>query len=209
MRRHHKRVLALLAAAPLALSGCITIPTVADRVVELVTTEAVSDTVHAYGNTNTIVNTGGLDVNSIDVVPILADAGIDASELSSITVANLAYRVVTPDTVASRHLSGTITVSAGGGPSTDLVNPFEVDAGAVTGWITVPMQHAGITQMNHLLAELLAVVKAGGGTVPNGILLYSVSGTSSPASTTTDFRYELRLTVNISGNVRTKVLTGR
>jgi hypothetical protein len=210
MRNHRPIiVLALLLGAQFVLSGCITIPTMADRVVELVTTTSVADTLHASGSTNYILNDSGIfDVNSLGIAGILDDAGIDVSDVTGISLASVSYQVVTADVVASRNIAGTVKVSCAGGPIVDLVNPFNANAGAVTAPIPASLSAAGVTQINNLLAALLTAVKSGTGTVPNGNIIYTVNGTSTPSNQATDFYYVLKLTLNVQGTVKTKMLTG-
>lgn len=201
--------LALLLGAPFVLSGCLTIPTIADRVVELVTTTSASDTLHAQGSTNFILNdTGTFDVNSLDIAGILDDAGIDVSDVTGISLAGVSYQVITADADAARNINGTVKVACAGGPTVDLVNPFSGNAGAVTGEIPVSLVQAGKDQINGLLASLLTAIKTGPGTVPNGNIAYTINGASTPTSVATDFRYVLKLTLNVQGTVKTKMLTG-
>lgn len=209
--RIHRPILALalLLGAQFVLSGCLTIPTIADRVVELVTTTSVADTLHAVGSTNFILNDTGLfDVNSLGLAGILNDAGIDVSNVTGISLAGVSYQVITADANAARNINGTVKVSCAGGPTVDLVNPFSANAGAVTGEIPVSLSAAGVTQIDALLSQLLTAIKSGPGTVPNGFISYTINGASTPTSVATDFVYVLKLTLNVQGTVKTKMLTG-
>jgi hypothetical protein len=209
MRKIHILAGLALALAGLVLSGCITTPEIADRIVELVTTTSVSDTLHASGSTNSIIDSGGVDVNDIDVPSILSNAGIDVSNVTGISLASIEYAVIQADPTAGRHLDGSIQVAVAGGAATDLVNPFGAAADAVTGFHAVSLHAGAVAQINNLLAQLLANVKNNAGPVANGHIDYTVSGTSTPTNTNTDFVYVLRLTLNVQGTVKTKVLTGK
>jgi hypothetical protein len=199
---------ALLLAAPLFTSGCITTPSIKDRVVDLVASSSASDTLHALGATNTLTaSPKTIDLGaSLDVGQALSDAGLDISNVKSITLSAVSYRVFIPDPTAGRTITnGNVTIAVGAGSSNPLLVNFSGKADAVTGWITPTLGATAVGQLNTLLAGWLAELK--GGAPVNKNLTYSVSGTSAPTSTPTNFYYELKLTVSIVGTVKVKILS--
>ncbi len=199
--------LALLLGAAALVTGCITIPTMADRVVELVTTGSTTEDFHASGVINTYADSKTINASDLDIARVLDDAGIDLSDATAITFSNLAWRVTAADASPARTLTGKVAVSCEGRPFADLVNPFSANAGAVTDWHVASLQAAGVAQVNTTLATVLQQVK--NGQPVDATLTYAVSGTSAPVDVASDFHYELRLTVNIQGKVKTQMLTGR
>src|SRR5437879_2107535 len=93
---------AVLLVTPIALWSCISIPTMADRVVELVTTTSVGDTLHADGTANINTDIGAFDVNDLDIAGILGNAGIDVSSVTGISLASVQYQIVRADPTPSR-----------------------------------------------------------------------------------------------------------
>jgi hypothetical protein len=205
MRNH--RFLATTTLALLALTagtGCMLFPQLKDKVVDLVTSGSVTAGFQARGSTDVYSETKTIDIrDSLDVAQVLDDAGIDVADVKSITLGGVSYRITKAQ--AGRTITdGTITVQRSGGAEADLVGSFTADAGAVTGWITPTLTAAGVTQLNDLLADVLAELQ--GGAPANEVITYSVSGTSNPTGTDTDFDYQLRLTISIVGKVKTKWL---
>lgn len=202
-------VLGVLLLVQVFAAGCLTIPTIADRVVELVSTQSVTEGFTADGTNNITVDQRTIDINSeVDIASALDDAGIDASNVTSITVASVAYRVTRGDTNSpARTIDGDVKVACQGNSSVGLIDNFSGAAGAPTGWIYPTLNPAGVAQINALLADLLTQVQ--GGATANSTLTYTINGVSSPTGVATDFDYELRLTINIVGTIKTKILTGK
>jgi hypothetical protein len=208
----HLRLATVLGVAllvPMFTSGCLTTPTIADRVVDLVTTQSVTEGFTADGTNNITVDTKTIDINNeINISDALSNAGIDVSDVSSISVSNVAYRITRGDTnAADRTIDGNVQVACQGHASVGLIDHFTGAAGAPTDWTYPVLNSAGVGQINALLADLLTQVK--GGATANSTLTYTINGVSSPTSVATDFDYELRLTINIVGKVKTKILTGK
>lgn len=201
-------VLALLALAQLAGTGCIVLPTVADREVELVVSGQVTQAFTASGSVNSYSATRSFNLYTDGgIEQALSDAGVDVGKVTKVQLASLAYRVTAPE--AGRSITGTIAVAHGGAPK-DLVNPFgPVSVGAVTNWKYVKLETAGVTEINTVLAAILAKLQGTPQASGFDALTYTVAGTSSPASVSTGFTYELRLTLHISGKVKTQVVTGK
>jgi len=212
------KTLALALPVAFALNGCILIPQIEDRVVELAVGHSVVIPFTSQGATNfeNDVKTVDLD-GEFDLKSVLDDAGIDASKVKDVKLASVAYRVTRPE--AGRTISNgqvefkTFTSDPGtpalGAPPTatydQLVTSFSGSAGAKTGWIAVPLASGGVTSLNTLLGQFLNDVKNGGSTHPR-YLVYHVYGNSNPAATPTDFDWEFRLQLSIVGTFKTKVV---
>lgn len=193
--------------AALANTGCITVPQVKDRKVDLATTVPVTLTLHASGTTNLDNTTHSVNLrDSVDFKQAVDDAGIDASDITRITLSKIQYRVTIPDANASRAITGSINVQVGGaGSLAALASVTSAPANAVTGWITPTVNAAGVTQVNNMLAAVLTELH--GGALANENVTYNDTGTSAPAGVATDFYYQVRLTFTIVGKVKTKVIT--
>ena len=199
-------VVGLLLMAQLAGTSCILFPTIVKRRVNLVVARIATVPLHATGATNSF--TGNNTVNlrdSIDLAQAVSDAGIDIENVDKIVVGKVQYRVVVADLTAGRQITaGNVKVAAGGGALTDLIVGFSHAADAPTVWLTAGLNSAGVTQLNQMLASILAELK--GGASADEHIGYSVTGTSAPPTTPTDFWYEIRVTLLISGKIDTKVL---
>lgn len=206
-RSARARIVGLLGAVILLGVGCFPIPQIEEKVVELVATSSVSAEFQAQGTINLHEDevTIALD-DSLDLAGILDDAGIDVSEVESISFGGAAYEVIEPDTVANREITGgLITVQREGGAQTNLVTDFSAPV-VVTGYEqTVTMESAGVAVINGALQDLLQAAKAN--TVPptqmpNPALTFTVSGTSQPISEPSNFRWRLKLYVCVVGQIK-------
>jgi hypothetical protein len=201
-------VAGLLLAAQLAGTGCILIPKIEKRNVRLVVSRIATVPLHATGATNTISAASTVNLrDSIDLAAAVSDAGIDAAQLDSVVIGKVEYRVVSKDATAGRAIDhANIQVRAGRttGAYTDLILDFSHPADAVTPWTRAPLASAGVTELNQMLAAILAEIKTG--TPANENLGYTLTGASAPTTTATDFWYEIRLTILMSGRIKTDVL---
>ena len=204
-----RSVLAVVAvglATQVLASGCLVFPELKDKVVELATTGSVVTDFHAEGNNASYSQDTTIDIrDNVDVAQVLSDAGIDVSNVKSITLGGVAYRVTVADPDPSKQItSGNVTVQAGAAPSAQpLISNFTLHVGATKGWTTATLDPAGVTQLNDLLAAILAELQ--GGAAANEHIAYHVDGTISPAANT-GFQYQLRLTLSIVGTVKVKTL---
>lgn len=210
--RMHSYLKTLALALPLAVvaNSCILIPEIEERVVELAVGHSVVVPFTSFGETNTHDDTETINVAlDVSLDEILADNDIDASDVKDIKLAGVAYRVtqgeagrtITGGTVEfRRHPTGTPA-----GTFLPLVTSFSADAGAPTGWITVPLAAAGVTDLNALLADLLDEAK-GNGPAANTWVTYHVNGVSNPAADPTDFKWEVRLSLTIVGTFTTDIV---
>jgi len=197
---------ALALTAQVMASGCLLFPELKDKIVELATSGAVTADFHAQGVINTYTEIKTIDIrDSVDIAQVLNNAGVDVADVTKITVGGVAYRVTVADPTAGRQIqNGSITVQRQGGLAADLVTNFTANADAVTGWITPTLDPAGVTELNNLLADILTELK--GGAAANEVITYTVSGNSVPADVSSDFQYQLRLTISVVGTVKVKTL---
>ena len=112
-----------------------------------------------------------------------------------------AGRTITGTTVEfQRHPPGVPT-----GTFVPLVTSFSANAGAPTGWITVPLNETGVADLNVLLAALLVEAK-GGAAASNAWVTYHVNGTSNPTGTATSFKWEFKVDLTIVGTITTDIV---
>jgi len=210
MRSSRLMQIAALLVVTLVASGssCPTIPTIKDRNVDLVVGQSGTFEFTATGTTNTFTSGDvALDLhNYINIPQVLSDANIDVSEVKSITLAGVAYRVSVADPTAGRTITaGKVQVKVHTNPMVDLISSFTGAADKTTDWITPTLNTAGVDQLNAMLAAMLTELQGGPAAAED--LTYNVSGTSTPTDVNTNFKYQLRLTLSIVGTVKAKVLT--
>lgn len=197
----------LIALASMGAKGCPTFPKIEDRIVELAIGGTVTVPWEARGVVNNYNDTGSADLGTaLDLSSILDDAGLDASDVKSVTVSGVSYRITVPDPTAGRTIdNGTVTAQRGSGAVLSLVSDFDADASSVTGWITPTISPAGVTMLNGILAD--ALTSAQNGTpIPNGVVNFSVSGVSNPQGVTSNFDWELKIDISVVGEFETQVL---
>lgn len=208
----------LALALPLAVvaNGCILIPEIEHRVVELAVGHAVVVPFDATGSLNVLDETKVVDVTGdVDLPRIFEDNGIDASDVKDVRLAGVAYRVVRAE--SGRTITGgTVEIEPRPTPApaakigsrilafSPLVSSFDGSAENLTGWITVPLNSTGVAVVNGLLSELLTEAK-GGAVAPNHFIAYHVQGTSNPTGVESDFTWEFRIQLTIVGTVRVDV----
>ncbi len=201
------RIVGLLGAVILLGVGCFPIPQIKEKIIELVATSSVSAEFQAQGVTNLYEDEFVIDLGStLDLKSFVEDAGIDVSEVVSISFGGAAYEVIEPDPVANRQITGgVITVQREGGVETNLVTSFSAPV-VVTGFEqAVAMDPAGVAVVNGALQDLLQAVKANTTPptpMPNPELTFTISGTSQPVSEPSNFRWRLRLYVSVVGQVK-------
>jgi hypothetical protein len=202
-----KRLLPIAAVLALsaAMNGCILIPEIKEKVVELALSHKVAVTLTAIGDLNTHDDTKTVNIrDSVDVAQVLADAGIDVADVKSIKLSGVEYRISKEDPDATREIvNGTVTVQRFGGTEQNLITGFNAAAGAKTGFITVIPQAAGVTELNNLLADILTELQ--GGAAANEIITVHVTGQSTPQNVATNFEYQIQVTISIVGDIHVKV----
>jgi hypothetical protein len=214
MRTARFALVAVVAAVTVAAnSGCITVPQVKDREVELAGSGSVSEKFVASGTMNVQVPvTQTVDIgDKLDLQGVIKDAGIDPGDVIRITLSNVSYRVVVADH-SPRTVAGSVDVRADttgsgsfSGSTKAFITSFSADAHSVTPWANAKLDKAGVHALNDMLAHLLFQAKSG--QAATGKIEYTVAGTSSPASVNTSFTYEIRLTLSVVGRVKTQILT--
>ena len=209
--RHNRigLVAGLLLAAQLAGTGCILIPKIEKRNVRLVVSQVATVPLPATGSINSGTYTagpGGISLGSVvDFQQALGDAGFDASQVDSIKIGKIEYRVSVADPTPSRAITnGHVQINVSGGPAVDLITGFTHSAGAVTPWLRAPVTTAGVQALNQLLAGILLQLQGGPNVLDN--VGFAANGDSAPLNAATSFTYEFRLTILISGKVKTDVL---
>ena len=198
-------VASMVLLALLAGTGCLVVPSIKDKVVDLVTGSELVAPFTTFGSTDVFTQTETVDLRSVlDIAATLDEAGIDVSDVKSITVSGVSYRITRAE--AGRTItSGEVLVGVGGAaPSDTLIADFSGSAAAVTGWIYPRLGTAGVTELNDLLAGIVHELKTG--TPVDQRVSYTVHGISTPVGVNTDFDYEIRLTLSIVGSVKTKWL---
>jgi hypothetical protein len=214
------KTLALALPLAFALNGCLLIPQIEDRVVELAVGHAILIPFNANGSTNFENDANTVDMDGgFDLASVLDDAGLDASDVKDVKVASVSYRITRAE--AGRSIDngqvefktfttdpGDVSGTLGAPPTagyTQLVTNFSGSAASTTGWIAVPLASGGVAALNTLLGQFLNDVKTGQSTHPR-YLVYHVYGTSNPGGTPTDFDWEFRLQLSIVGTFKTKVV---
>ncbi|MGH7731217.1 MAG: hypothetical protein ACRENJ_08215 [Candidatus Eiseniibacteriota bacterium] len=201
---------ALVVAIGLVNGGCILIPEIEHRIVELAVggttvVEFVSNgTINNHDETSTVNILDGFDL-----AQILADAGVDVSNVTNIALAGIEYRVTVPDPEASRQIvDGTVTIRRGLGLELPLISGFNAGAGAVTGWQVAPLDPSGaaVALINSILNDIRGELPL---SPPPDVttITYHVTGQSVPANIATNFTWELKIKITITGTVQVSVPT--
>jgi hypothetical protein len=215
-------LLSLLALSLTALTvqgGCVIIPEVNTKIVELVASGTACDTLTSLGTINNHDETDVIDLkNGIDIQQALEDAGIDVSEVTEIAVWGVTYKTTQPDPTAGRQIvNGNVTVERGsyipisqtfmpdGGGAVDLITNFNIDVNSVTTDQTAPIAAAGITLLNQILNDCLEEAK-GNGPASNTAIRYHVTGQSLPMNVATDFKWRICVKLNMKGKVEVDVV---
>lgn len=203
MRMHTAlKTLALALPVALAVNGCILIPEVEDRIVELAVGASTSAEFHSQGASTSLNDTKTIDIKlDVNLSEILSDNGIDASDVKDIKIAGLSYKVVVPQ--ASQSITGgTLKAHRGAGADTTIATGVSANLSAATGYITVPLTSDGSKFVNNLLYELLREAK-GGPAAANTNITYTVTGTSAVAP---NFTWAFKLDVTMVGSFKTTVV---
>lgn len=202
----------LALALPLAVvaNGCILIPEIEERIVELAVGHSIVVPFTSFGETNTHDEINTINVAlDVSLDQILDDNGIDASDVKDVKIAGVAYRVTQGE--AGRTITGGTVefrrhpTAVPAGTFLPLVTSFSADAGAPTGWITVPLDATGVADLNVLLADLLDEAK-GNGAAADTWITYHVNGVSNPTDDETDFKWEFRVNLTIVGTIKADIV---
>lgn len=209
MRMRNRSTLAALILTMLFGQGCLLIPEIEKRVVELAVGGSTTQEFVASGELNVHDKRDTVDVRTaIDLPSLLDNAGIDLSDVETIAFSGAAYRVTQQDPTANRAIqNGTVTIQRGlAGAETPLVDNFNVlvNDPANLSFQNTTLNSAGVALINQLLNDVLAELK-GGPPATNTIVITHVHGDSSPGQIATDFKYEIRFDVSIVGTVHVDV----
>jgi hypothetical protein len=202
---HFLRTLAVALPLVLLNLSCILVPKLEDRNVELAVGASTSTIFDAKGSINTYQDTKTVDVHAdIDLSKVLDDNGVKAEDVKDIKLVGVSYRIVVPE--GGRSITGgTLTIQRSGGAVTPLVTSFTADCSTADGWVTVPLDAAGVGVINTLIGDLLTEVKTGT-PATNTSITYHVAGNSVPSGTATNFSWEFKLDLTMIGTVKVQVL---
>ncbi|HKQ56430.1 MAG TPA: hypothetical protein VJY35_01065 [Candidatus Eisenbacteria bacterium] len=195
--------IALVLALAVMNGGCILIPELKDRVVELAVGGTTSAVFTVQGATTAVDETQIVDVGTeLNLAQILSDAGIDVSNVTNIALTSVAYRIVRADTDPALEITnGNITVQRGGGTVDALVNGLTAAPGAVSGFQNVALDAAGVATINTMLSDILTALP---GAPANPTATFHLTGTSTGP---TNFDFEMKITISITGTVSVRVPT--
>ncbi len=204
MRARNFAYFAALACGTMLLSAesCPLIPDADKRTVELAVVGSATQGFEARGEINVdgqppeTFNLG----QDIDIRQILDDNGIDVSDVTDISLANVYVRCTRPDPVGTRAITDAhVDVARGAGSPALLLDGFTLPVNTATDWTTVPLNSAGVGVLNDALDDLLADVRADQSS--NIPLTYSWGGVSDPIGADTNFDWEIRIDLNIVGSI--------
>ena len=201
----------LLVAASLVGNGCILLPEIQDRVVELAASGSTSAEFSIPANT---AETLPLDLSkvvaigagtSLDLKQILDDAGVDVSTVKNVKISKVEYAITNGDTYTGRTVQGDLTVDVGGGVQ-PLITGFSTQVDAKTPYQTPTLQTAGVNALNSILGQVLTGLKAGGS--PTLSATFKLAGSTTPNTDATryiNFHYAVKITVSMVGTVKVSV----
>jgi hypothetical protein len=209
-------LLALVLVALTVQGGCVIIPEVKSKIVELVASGTACDTLTAVGIVNDHDDFDVIDLKAgLDIRQTLEDAGIDVSDVDSIAVFGVTYKTTQPDPNGAREIvNGQVTATRGTlvgstfsptGPEVLVITSFNQIVNAATTDQTAPLSAAGITMLNQLLQACLAEAK-GGPPVTDSAIQYHVTGQSLPMNVATNFKWRICVKVNMKGTVEVDVI---
>ena len=206
----------VLSAFVLALAGlnggCMLVPEIKDRIVELAVGGATAVEFVSSGSLNSFNETSTIDVlDGFNLAQILDEAGIDVSSVTNIKIAGVDYRVTVPDPDATREIvNGTVTTARNGSGPLALLSSFNTGAGAVSDWQPAPLDPNGaaVADLNAMLKSILDALKQG--TSPPSSqtkITYHITGQSLPGNVPTNFTWQMKVKITITGTVTVSVPT--
>ena len=197
--------MALVVALAGMNGGCLLIPQMEDRVVELAVGGSTTATFTITGSDTQADETDVVDIASeIDVAGILEDAGIDASNVTHIALAGISYRIVRADADPSREiLNGNITIQRGAGSVENLVTGFSASPGATSGFTNVTLDPAGVAVVNGILDDVRTSLP---NPAANTVTTFHLTGDmTSNSGNPADFDVEIKVTISITGTIEVSV----
>jgi len=202
---------ALILAVAMMNGGCVLVPEIKDRIVELAVGGSTTVPFVSAGSTSTLNETSTVNVlDGFNLAQILDDAGIDVSSVTHIKLAGVDYRITVADPEPAREItSGAITIARNGSGPLPLVSSFNAGAGTVSDWQPAPLDPSGaaVSDINAMLQTILDALKVGA-SPPSTLttITYHVTGNSSPPNGY-NFGWELKLKITITGTVKVSVPT--
>lgn len=192
--------------------GCILVPEIKDRIVELAVGGSTTVPFVSAGSGGTLNETYP-PVNILDgfnLAQILDDAGIDVPSVTNIKLSGVDYQITVEDREPTREITnGAITISRNGSGALPLVSNFSIAAGAKSDWQPAPLDPSGaaVSDINAMLQAILDALKLGTSPPSNlTTITYHVTGNSSPPNGY-NFGWELKLKITITGTVKVSVPT--
>ncbi len=206
-----------LVTATLVGAKCPTIPELKDKIVKLVVSESIDEDFHADGTINEETDEQEVSLDQIidlddllDIETLAADAGTDLDEVNSVTLQQVLVRTKTPDPHPDRALVDatvgvSITIDGARGELVPLVTAYDIPVvNAVTEFIPVPVDPAGVAEINEALATYLEGAKSG--VLPAVTLTYSWYGVSTPTEFDTDYDWTLRLVIDVDTSLEVTII---
>jgi len=198
---HSAGLLTALCAVFLTLTGssCPLIPDIEEKVIELAVGGSTTVAFEARGIINEKGQVECFDLaDSLDLAQILEDADIDS--VTGIALAGVAYRVTRADPNPERTISNTtVLIRRDGGSDVPLLVNFEDTAGETYDFRTATLDPAGVAVVNAMLEDLLDAVQNNQPANVSGCVTWM--GQSLPPSEDTNFDWEIRIDVTISGTI--------
>jgi hypothetical protein len=208
MRTKRYVELMVIGLAALTLgSSCPLIPKVEDRVVELAVGGSTTAEFVAAGIINTYDDTQTVDIHDgVNLSQILSDGGIDVSDVKSVALSGVSYRVTVPDPNPGRTIAnGNVTIQRAGGSEVPLVTNLNQNVDAATSFTTATLDPQGVAVLNGILQDLLTEVQTGT-PAANTTVTYHVLGDSQPTGASSSFTWQLKVDINIVGTIKVKVV---
>ena len=200
----------LVLALGLMNGGCMLIPEIQDRIVELAVGGSTDVEFVSSGTLNTFNETHTVNVlDGFNLAQILADAGIDVGSVTHIKISGVDYRVTAPDPVASREIvNGAISTDRNGSGPLSLISNFSAGAGAASDWQPAPLDPGGaaVGDLNAMLQSILDALRNGTSPPSNlTTITYRITGQSVPGNAPTNFTWQMKVKITITGTVTVSV----
>jgi hypothetical protein len=199
--------MALVLAIAAMNGGCILIPKIKDRIVELAVAGATSATFTVSGSATSADETDVIDVGTaLDLQGILDDAGIDVSQVTHIAVSGVSYRITRADADPTREVTGgTITFQREGSAAENLVTDFSAAPGSTSDFTNVTLGSNGVEAVNAMLSDILAALP---GAPANPTATFHLTGNmTSTSGNPADFDVEVKITISVTGKITVSVPT--
>jgi hypothetical protein len=202
----------LVLALGLMNGGCMLIPEIQDRIVELAVGGSTDVEFVSSGTLNNFNETSTINIlDGFNLAQILDDAGIDVSSVTHIKISGVDYRVTIPDPEASREIvNGTVTTDRNGSGPLALISNFSAGAGAASDWQPAPLDPGGaaVGDLNAMLQSIVDALKNGTSPPSNlTTITYHLTGQSLPGTVATHFTWQMKVKITITGTVTVSVPT--